>query len=101
MVLRQVGVIMNTLTLDLILKQTVGFSAFPVPSLTLETGAYKQGQVATGNNLAAVSTQQKKTFFFGYAVLLKSVCCGDSSDVKNMQQYRTSPPLEGQLHEHV
>jgi len=33
-----------------------GFPAFPVPSLTLENGAYKERQVATGNNLAAVST---------------------------------------------
>jgi hypothetical protein len=44
-----------------------------VPSLTLENEAFKQGQVATGNNLAAVSTQQKKMFHFSYAVLLKSV----------------------------
>jgi hypothetical protein len=44
-----------------------------VPSLTLETGAYKQGQDATGNNLAAVSTKQKKIFHFSYAGLLKSV----------------------------
>jgi hypothetical protein len=59
-------------TWDLLLIQTLGFSAFPVPSLTLETGAYEQGQVATGNNLATGSTQQKKIFHFSYAVLLKS-----------------------------
>lgn len=74
-------------TWDPILIQTTGFSAFPVPSLTLETEAYKQGQVATGNNLGAVSTWQKKMFHFNYAVLLKSAwCCWDSSAVKNTQQ---------------
>jgi hypothetical protein len=51
---------------------TLGFSGFPMLSLALETGAYRQGQVATGNNLAAVSTRQKKMFCFSYAVLLKS-----------------------------